>query len=167
MHHSIVIRRATQDDAADIQRIYNYAILHTTATFDIEPKTLADRVEWLKKHTDAYPVIIALIDSKIVGWAAIGPYGERKAFQYSVENAVYIDCDYQGRGVGSALLAELLKLSEELGYHAVIALVVGDNESSVKLHEKFGFAHVGTMREVGWKFDKWLDLLIYEIIIRN
>lgn len=165
MREEIIIRRAVEDDVEDITRIYNYAILNTTATFDMEPKSVEDRVQWFRRHSDAYPVFVVEWAGKVVGWASLSPYGERRAFRYTVENAVYIDCDYQGRGAGSALMQALMSAAQEAGYHAVIALIVGANESSARLHEKFGFVFVGRMREVGRKFDEWLDLLVYERIL--
>lgn len=163
----VVIRRAVEADVPDMTRIYNHAITNTTATFDIEPKTMEDRMAWFRRYGDEYPLIVATIDEKIVGWALIRPFGARKAYRYTVENAIYIDCDYQGRGIGSALLAELLTLARDRGYHAMLALIVGGNDTSVKLHVKFGFELTGVMREVGRKFDRWLDILIYEKLLNE
>lgn len=165
MNDEVLIRGAREEDLPDITRIYNNAILNTTATFDTEPKTIEDRAEWFSEHTDEFPLIVAAIGGRVVGWGSIGPYGERKAYRYTVENAVYVDCDYRGRGLGRLLLGELVKLASERGYHAMIALVVGGNEASARLHAGFGFELIGTMREVGWKFDRWLDILVYERIL--
>lgn len=167
MSDDIIIRKARSSDAADIARIYNYAISNTTATFDMVPKSVEDRVDWLKSHGDRYPVFVAELDSKVVGWASLGPYGVRPAYRYTVENALYIDCDYQGRGIGKRLMQELLNAAGELGYHAVIALIVGGNESSIGIHRKFGFEMMGVMREVGRKFDRWLDIHIYEKVLET
>ncbi|MCL5103918.1 MAG: N-acetyltransferase family protein [Armatimonadetes bacterium] len=161
----VKIRRAVEADVPEITRIYNDAILNTTATFDTEPKTIEDRLEWFHRCGDDYPLLAATIDDKLVGWALIRPFGARTAYRYTVENAIYIDCDYQGRGIGTALLRELLSLAEERGYHAMLALIVGGNDTSVKLHERFGFEVTGVMREVGRKFDQWLDILIYEKLL--
>ncbi len=161
------IRRATINDVPAITRIYNHAIENTTATFDIEPKTLEDRREWFKSHSDKFPLIVADVDGNLAGWAAIRPYGTRAAYQYTVESAVYIDCDYQGQGIGLALMERLLTLATEQDYHAVLALVVGGNEASVKLHRRLGFEQTGVMREVGWKFGQWLDVLIFERILSS
>lgn len=167
MCESVIVRRAKEEDAGDIARIYNYAVLNTTATFDMEPKSVEDRVEWLREHGEQYPVFVAELNNKIVGWSSLSPYGERPAYRFTVENAIYIDCEYQGRGIGSLLLQVLLQSADESGYHAVIALVVKGNDSSARLHERFDFKLVGVMHEVGRKFDRWLDLLIYEKILSN
>ncbi|MCE5199767.1 MAG: N-acetyltransferase family protein [Armatimonadota bacterium] len=162
----IIIRRANEADVTDITRIYNYAILNTTATFDIEPKTIEDRMQWFHRYGDEYPLIVATVDGKVAGWALIRPFGQRKAYRYTVENAVYVDCDYQGKGVGTALLSELISLATDKEYHVILALIVGGNESSIKLHEKFGFEQAGVMREVGCKFDRWLDIIILQKILK-
>jgi len=155
----ITIRRAIPEDVPAITRIYNYAIENTTATFDIQPKTLEERQRWFTEHTDEYPLIVAITDDTVVGWAEIKPFGTRRAYRYTVENAIYIDCDYQGKGIGTALLGELIDLASRREYHVILALIVGGNESSLRLHYKFGFELVGVMHEVGRKFDKWLDII--------
>ncbi len=165
MGDETVIRRATPEDLAAIARIYNHAIENTTATFHTEPKTLDYWMSVLEKQTERYPLIVAEVDGRVAGWGLIRPYGERQAYRYTVENAIYVDCDYQGRGLGSALLGELVSAARELGYHAIIALVVGENDVSVKLHEKFGFERVGVLREVGMKFGRWLDLIAMEKLL--
>lgn len=165
MSEDFVIRRARIDDVPDIARIYNYAIEHTTATFDTEPKTVDDWLATFREHGDKYPILVAVVDSQVAGWGLIRPFGERKAYCYTVENAVYIDCNYQGRGLGSALLGELISIAREAGFHAMLALVVGGNEVSLRLHEKFGFERVGVMKEVGRKFDRWLDIVVMEKLL--
>ena len=162
MSNDLVIRRAAEPDVGEIARIYNEAILNTTATFDIEPKTLEDRLEWFRDRTDDYPVIVATVEGKVAGWAEIKPFGTRRAYRYTVENAVYVGPEYQGKGIGSALLEELVEIASGKEFHVILALIVAGNECSVRLHAKLGFEQVGVMREVGRKFDRWLDLLVFE-----
>ncbi len=162
MEKDFLIRQARFEDIPSITRIYNYAIEHTTATFDTEIKTVDDWLIAFSKHGDKYPIIVAVVDLKVVGWGLIKPFGERKAYRYTVEDAVYIDCNYQGQGLGSALLSELISIAREAGFHAMLALVVGGNAASLRLHEKFGFERVGFMKEVGRKFDRWLDVVVME-----
>lgn len=161
----MIIRRATEADIPAITRIYNYAVQHTTATFDMEPKSLEDRTQWFHSHSDAFPLIVAEEEGEVTGWASLHLFGERKAYRHTVENAVYIDCDHQGRGIGTALLQELIRLAREQGHHAVLALIVAGNDASERLHRRLGFEQVGAMREVGRKFDRWLDILVYEKIL--
>lgn len=161
------IRQATEADIGEITRIYNFAIEHTTATFDIEPKTIGDRLQWFRARTHAYPIVVATIDDQVVGWGEIKRYGDRKAYRYTVENAVYVDPDHQGEGIGTELLRRLIDIAAEKGYHTIMALIVGGNESSVRLHKKYGFQEVGIMREVGWKFDMWLDVVIMQKMLNS
>lgn len=161
------IREATEGDLADITRIYNFAIEHTTATFDTETKTIGDRLKWFQMRTHAYPVIVATIGGQVVGWADIRRYGDRKAYRYSVENAVYVDPEHQRKGIGTALLGRLIEIAMENGYHAILALIVAGNMCSIRLHESFGFREVGVMREVGWKFDTWLDVVIMQKLLNT
>ena len=162
MENGLIIRRAAQADLEDIRRIYNHAILRTTATFNTEPKTLEDWEQTYAQQTERYPLLVAAVDGKVAGWALIRPYGHRQAYEHSVENAIYLDDDYQGRGIGSALLGELIGMARELGFHTVLALIVAGNDASVKLHEKHGYAQVGVLREVGRKFDRWLDIVVMQ-----
>ena len=158
-------RRANVRDIPAITRIYNYAIEHTTATFDLEPKTEEDWRETLAHHDDAYPLIVAEIDGKVAGYGLIKPLGERGGYRFSVENALYVDCDCQGRGVGTAILRDLVGLAGDRGYHAIVAQIVDGNEASLRLHERQGFERVGLLREVGRKFDRWLDLVVMERLL--
>ncbi len=156
------IRYATDEDVPQIARIYNQAIENTTATFDTEPKTIEDRMEWFRNRTDDHPVIVATIEGRIVGWAELKPFGKRRAYRYTVENAIYVAPEAQGRGIGSALMQRLIEIAEEKRFHVMLAQIVSENQSSIHLHKKFGFEQVGLLREVGRKFDRWLDIVTLE-----
>jgi phosphinothricin acetyltransferase len=161
----IRIRPVTLGDLQAITDIYNHAIRTTTATFDVEEKSLEDRRQWLAEHSERYPVVVAVSGDEIVGWGSLSRYHGRKAYEYSAENAVYVREDMQGKGVGSAILAELVRLGKLLGYHCIIAQVVGGNEISIRLHERQDFVTVGTLVEVGWKFGGWLDVVVMEKLL--
>jgi len=163
----ISVRRAKLADLQEITRIYNHAVLNSTSTFDIEPITAEDRIEWFSQHSDEYPLLVAEVDGCVAGWASIRAYGNRAAYRFTVEDAVYVGVDYQGRGVGSKLLKEIVSLAKKLEYHVVLALIVGGNEASERLHVRQGFEHVGTLREVGVKFGRRLDVLIYEKLLTD
>ncbi|MBI2844031.1 MAG: N-acetyltransferase [Armatimonadetes bacterium] len=160
--NEIELRPAQSEDAAAIAEIYNCAIRSTTATFDTEEKSVDDRLRWLAEHGDRYPVIVAVVDGRVVGWGSLSPYGERPAWRFTVENAVYVSPDFQGRGAGRAILRRLTELAKGLRYHAVIAQVVEGNEASLRLHESLGFETVGVLKQVGYKFDRWLDVILME-----
>ena len=165
MSGEVTIRQAIREDVPAVTGIYNHAILHSTATFDTVEKTLEDRCAWFGKHTDAFPLLVATVGDRVVGWASMQPFGRRRAYHHTVESSVYVDVDHQGRGIGKQLLGELLAKAREQGHHVVLAQVVGGNEASKKLHEGLGFSEVGVMREVGRKLDQWLDVVVYEFIL--
>lgn len=162
---AVRVRAAVESDLPEIARIYNQAILETTATFDTVPKSVEDWQETLVSHNDKFPLVVAEDNGKIVGWGSLRPFIKRPAARFTVENAVYVDPDHQGKGIGSAILAFLLECARRENYHAVIALVVAGNISSERLHSKFGFECVGVMREVGQKFGRWLDLMVLEKLL--
>lgn len=165
MNSEFLVRPARLADVQAITDIYNQAIRSTAATFDVEEKTVEDRHIWLEEHGKMYPVVVACDRNMVVGWGAISKYAERQAWEFTVEDSVYIHPDYHGRGAGGLILASLVDRAGELGYHAIITQIVGSNEASVRLHEKFGFEEVGVLREVGWKFGVWLDILLMQKIL--
>ncbi|MGC8862120.1 MAG: GNAT family N-acetyltransferase [Armatimonadota bacterium] len=165
MSQEIFVRPAALEDLPDIAHIYNQAILNSTATFDTEPRSIDEWQTVYAKHSESYPLLVAEVDGRVVGWGALRPILDRPAARFSVENAVYVDERFQRRGVGSAILAELVRRARSNGYHAIIAMVVAGNEPSEKLHRSLGFEQVGLMREVGWKFGRWLDLIVFEKLL--
>jgi len=162
---AIEIRRAEARDVPGICEIYNSAIRSLTATFDTEEKSLEDRAAWLAAHTGPHPVFVALDGDTVAGWASLSPYISRIAAARTVESSVYLHPEYCGRGLGTQLMATLMPAARDLGHHAVIALITDGNEASVRLHRNFGYVEIGTLREVGWKFERWLDLLIMEAVL--
>lgn len=146
-------------DAEEIRAIYNVEVATSTATFDLTPRTLAEQEAWLREHSGAYPAIVAVEDGEVIGFAALSPFRDRPAYATTVEDSVYVRADRQGRGVGKALLTELLRLAAAHGFHAVIARIGGHNEASIALHRSCGFEIVGVEREVGRKFGRWLDVV--------
>jgi len=163
--NTVEIRPAREDDAQAICEIYNYAIKNTTATFHIQEQSAEERLRWLGEHGERYPVIVAVSDGRVVGWGSLSRYGERCGYRHTVENAVYVAPDFQGRGAGKMILERLVALAEQLGYHAIIAQVVSGNEGSYILHEKCGFVTVGVLKEVGSKFGRWLDVIVMEKLL--
>jgi L-amino acid N-acyltransferase YncA len=157
------IREAGAADAAVIAEIYNQAVVNTTATFDIEPKTVEDRAAWLAEHDDEHPVLIAERDGVVVGWGSLSRFADRCAWDSTVEISTYVDDRHHGTGVGRALGTELIGRARELGHHIVVSRVCAENAASIRLSEQLGFECVGRMHEVGRKFDRWLDVDILEL----
>lgn len=159
------VRPANEADLQAVTDIYNEAVLTTTATFDVEPKSLADRRAWFAEHGGRYPLLVAEEDGRVLGWGSLSPYGRRPAYRYSVEDSIYVASAHRGKGVGGALLSALVARARDLGFHAVMGRVVTGNDVSIRLHEKHGFQLVGREREVGWKFGCWLDLVVMELVL--
>ncbi|HVX14125.1 MAG TPA: GNAT family N-acetyltransferase [Pirellulales bacterium] len=161
----VAIRRATPADARTIADIYNEAIIGTTATFDTEPKTEEDRKEWLQDHQDRYPVLVAERGGEVVGWAALSRWSDRPAYARTAETSFYVARNHRGIGVGRLLKERLLDEARKAGFHTILARVAEGNTVSRHLNESLGFVHVGTMREVGFKFGRWLDVDIMQLML--
>jgi L-amino acid N-acyltransferase YncA len=159
---SVDIRPAQEADLPAILDIYNDAILNSTASFETVPRTLGEERQWLREHGHPYTVLAAIHDGDVVGWASLSPFRPKPAYRLTVEDSVYVRADFWGKGLGALLLARLLEVAASNGFHTVIALIVGDNAASLRLHRGFGFRRVGVEREVGYKFDRWLDVVIMQ-----
>ncbi len=159
--------KATEEHLPAITAIYNDAVLNSTATFDTEPKTLDDRRRWLAGHGEAHPVLVALDRAgNVLAWGSLSPYSDRLAYRFTVEDSLYVHPEARGRGVGQLLLGKIVESARERGYHTVIAKVVDGNAPSLAIHHKHGFEVIGTMREVGHKFGRWLDVTLLQRILR-
>ena len=159
------IRLASLEDAEAIRAIYNPAVLDSTATFDLRPRSLADQQVWLREHSGAHAAIVAVDDGVVVGFGSLSPYRTRPAYVTSVEDSVYVHPDHHGKGVGRALLEELVRLAKAHGFHAMFARIVGGHEAWIALHRAVGFDLVGTEREVGRKFGRWLDVVAMQRVL--
>lgn len=153
------IRPAQAADGADLARIYNHYVLNTTVTFEEEPIAGAAMAERLAEtRATGLPFLIAEANGVIVGFAYASKWKGRCAYRFSAEVTIYLDCDFGGRGIGSALYDQLLPALRAQGLHAAIAGIALPNDASIRLHEKYGFVPIGTFREVGRKFERWIDV---------
>ena len=159
------IRLAKETDLAAITEIYNEAIETTTATFDTEPKTESEQKSWFAEHTRRYPILVAELDGHVVGWASISPWSGRCAYSDTGETSFYVKAGHRNSGVGRALKTAIVERARSLGFHVLIAQVAEGADVSRHINESFGFEHVGTLREVGRKFDKVLDVHLYQLIL--
>lgn len=162
----MLVRLAELTDAAPIAEIYNVEVATSVVTFDLVPRSLDEQVEWLRARSGAHPCIVAVDDDvghqPVTGWASLSPYRPKAAYATSVENSIYVHRDHQGRGVGDLLLGELVRLSDDHGFHSIFARVAGVNPASIALHHKHGFRTIGVEREVGRKFRQWLDVTVMQ-----
>jgi L-amino acid N-acyltransferase len=163
---SVELRVARLDDAEAMRSIYNVEVETSTVTFDLVPRSLADQRAWLAARSGAHTALVADEGGAVVGFGSLSPYRDRPAYSTSVEDSVYIHREHQGRGVGRLLLTGLVDAAQASGFHAVFARIVGGHEASIGLHAALGFEIVGTEREVGRKFGRWLDVVIMERLLR-
>lgn len=159
------MRPAVLADAEAIRTIYNHEVVHTAATFDLVPRTLAEQEAWLDARSGAFTAVVAVDDDEVVGFGALSPYKERAAYRTSVEDSVYVRRDLGGKGVGSLILGTLLEIAADSGFHAVFARINASGEASIALHAKLGFTLVGVEREVGRKFNRWHDVALMQRLL--
>ena len=159
------VRRARLEDAEALRAIYNLEVTTSTVTFDLVPRTEAQQRAWLAERSGAHAVVVAEEAGEVLGFGSLSPYRDRPAYTTTVEDSVYVRRDLQGKGVGRVLLAELVDVATASGFHTVIARVVGGHEASLALHRAQGFELVGTEREVGRKFGRWLDVVVLQRLL--
>ncbi len=161
----LTIRPARVADCAAINDIYNHYVLHDTCTYQTEPETLAEREAWLARHGGVHPVLVAEEASEVLAWGALSAFHPRAAYRFSVEDSIYVRHDCLRRGLGRSMLVELLSAAREHGHHTVIALISADKAGSVALHEQFGFTRKAELREAGYKFETWLDVVFMQLML--
>ncbi len=164
----ISIRTAQRTDIPALLDIYNYEVEFGVATFDLQPKTMEERTEWFAAHNVGnHPLIVALIEGEVAGYASLSSYREKEAYHSTVELSVYVGPSYRRQGVATILMEAILQLArEDENIHTVVSVITGGNEASIKLHERFGFTFCGRMREVGMKFGRYLDIENYQLIVK-
>jgi L-amino acid N-acyltransferase len=163
---SVSIRPARVADAAAIAAIYNREVLETTATFDLVPRSLEQQVDWIAQRSGAFSAIVAVARGEVVGFGALSAYKERPAYNTTVEDSVYVDRAHTGRKIGSMMLRHLLDVARASGFHVVIARIEAANgEASLALHRSCGFELVGIERQVGRKFNRWLDVAVMQTVL--
>jgi L-amino acid N-acyltransferase len=153
--------------SAAILAIFNEAIANSTALYDYQLRTDDDMVSWFAgKAAKKYPVIGAENDAgELLGFASYGQFRERPAYKYTVEHSVYVDTRFRGQGVGYALLEAVIKAAGQQDYHVLVGGIDASNAVSIRLHERLGFSHCGTVQQSGFKFGRWLDLALYQRIL--
>jgi len=162
----IIIRPAIVTDLNAIMDIINHNILHSTAMYDYAPKSEADIQQWYTDRiTAGWPVIVAEQDGNVLGYGSYSSFRFKEGYKFTVEHSVYVNHEQGGKGIGSLLLAELIALAKKEGYHTMIGGIDSDNAGSIAFHKKFGFTEAGILKESGYKFGKWLDLLFMQLIL--
>ncbi len=159
------IRLATPADLPAINAIYNHYVACSTCTYQEEPSTIDERAAWFAAHGAEHPITVAELGGDVVGWASLSRFHPRSAYRRTVENSVYVRHDVHRRGVGGALLADSIERAAALGHHTILALIDAGQAGSIALHARFGFAEVAHLRQVGFKFGRWLDVIYMQRMV--
>jgi phosphinothricin acetyltransferase len=161
---SFRIRTARPGDAGGIAAIRNHYIVRSDCTMQTVASSVEEERAWLEGHGDRFPVLVAETD-EIVGYASLSSYRERPAYSRTVEDSVYVREDMRDKGIGDALLRSLVAEGRAAGFHCVVAIIGAGQEASLRLHRKNGFRDVGTLREAGYKFGRYLDISFLQLIL--
>ena len=161
----MIIRKAESRDIEALLDIYNYEVENTTATFDLNKKTIEQWTVWYENHNVGnHPLIVAEVDGTLAGYASLSTYREKEAYKSTVELSVYVATTFRRQGVATALMQEIIRLArEDEVTHTIVSVITSENKESVRLHEKFGFTFSGTIHEVGMKLGRYLGISNYEL----
>jgi L-amino acid N-acyltransferase len=160
------IRLVETSDLPSVTEIYNDAIVNTTAVYSYEPVSLENRQQWLNdKAKQNLPVFVAETEGQVVGFSSYGPFRAWPAYLHTVENSIYVHPEYRGQGIGKALIPPLLESAKKHNMHTMIAGIDASNTPSIQLHQGFGFEKVAHFKHVGFKFNRWLDLVFMQLML--
>ena len=164
MDVEIEIEIATKQDLNRIVEIYNWAIENTSATFDTDSKTIQSQLGWFESHDEKHPVIVARENGRVLAWGSISPWSDRCAYSGTGEISFYVDPDFHRKGIGFNILKRLIEIGKEKNFRTLVSRIAGKSEASVHLHKKLGFSNIGTMKNVGKKFDEIIDVHLMQIL---
>ncbi|PWJ58715.1 phosphinothricin acetyltransferase [Dyadobacter jejuensis] len=165
---SVKIRNASPLDLPVILEILNQSIRTSTAIYDYEERTLEQLTEWFERMIlDSMPVLVSEVENEVIGYGSFQRFRPKEGFRFSVEHSIYLKESSRGMGVGGRLLESLIQRAKEQGIHTMIGCIDASNRGSISFHEKYGFVEKGYIKEVGYKFDQWLDLVYMQLILKE
>jgi phosphinothricin acetyltransferase len=163
---SITIRQATTADLSAILSIYNHAIKHTTAVYSYDPLTPELIQTWYaEKMAHNFPVYVSTEGETITGFVTYGKFRMRPAYQFTMEHSIYVQHNHRRKGIAKALMPCIIDLARKAGVHTLIGGIDAENEVSINFHKQFGFEKVAHIKEAGYKFDRWLDLVFMQLLL--
>ena len=163
----LALRDATGDDATAICSIYNQGIQDRVATLETEERTPEERRAWLAARGPRHPVLVAVADGAVVGWASLNVFNPRRAYDHVADLSVYVEREWRGRGVGRRLLEALVARARALGYHKLVLSAFPFNEAGIRAYRRAGFRDVGIYREQGLLDGRWVDTIVMEKILEG
>lgn len=163
----MTVRKAERKDIEALLEIYNYEVLYGVSTLDINARTTEQWTEWYENHNiKNHPLIVSEEDGVVTGYATLSSYRQKEAYASTVELSIYVHPDHRGKGVGSILMGEIINMAKaDETVHTVVSVITSGNAASERLHSKFGFTFSGTIKEVGMKFGKYLDISNYYLVV--
>ncbi len=160
------IRNAEKEDIPAILAILNYEILYSTSLYFYNARTLEEQIQWFQeKKKDGLPILVAEKNKEIIGFGTYGTFRPQPASCYTVEHSIYVGKEYRNLGTGKHLLEALILLAKKAKLHSMVGVVDSKNTQSILFHERFGFKNTGTIRELGFKFDQWLDVTFMQLLL--
>lgn len=161
------LAECTLQQAPEILAILNEAIVNSTAIYDYQPRTMANMAAWFEaKRRGSFPVIGVFEDGgKLAGFASYGSFRAFPAYKYAVEHSIYVRQDQRGKGLGKLLLAEIIQIAQRQDYHTLIGVIDAANDVSIRLHQQAGFSECASIKQAGYKFGRWLDVVYYQLIL--
>jgi len=162
----ITLRQANKEDVPAILEISNHAILHTTANYEYEPKSLEYQMDWDTQRIAAgFPIIVATNNDKVVGYGSFGTFRSRRGYDNTIEHSVYVHHEHRNQKIGHQLMRELINIAKAQNYHVMIAVVDIFNQGSLRFHKRFGFVEAGRLKEIGYKFGRWSDIYFLQLML--
>jgi len=162
---SFRLRPMAERDLGAVNAIYNHYVLHSTCTYQLEPEADEARAAWFAARDAGHPRLVVEDGARVVGWGSLAPYHTRGGYARTVENGLYVDLAHHRRGIGSMLLDALIAGARTADHHVILARIDADQAGSIALHTRFGFEHVGRLREIGRKFGRWLDVVEMQLML--
>ncbi len=160
------IRAATKSDLPQILTIVNESIRNTVAIYDYDERTLEEQITWFDdKITFGFPVLVATLDELIVGFGSYGTFKSKTGYDATVEHSVYVSPEFIEKGIGRLILTSLIRSAKAQKLHVMIGYIDASNEESINFHKKFGFVECGHLKQVGYKFGKWLDVKLMQLTL--
>lgn len=162
----VKLRLAVFDDLEYILEIINDAIINTTAFYQYSSRTFEEQKLWLEtKQKEGFPVIVAEYNNKVIGYGTYGFFKLYEGYRFTIEHSIYVSDQCRGKGIGKQILKALIQSAKEEGYHVMVAVIDADNKGSVEFHKDFGFEETGGLKEVGFKFKRWLSITFMQLLL--